>query len=182
MYHINNNYEVKECNASIQENCPFFGNFGNNNHYQDYIEATKISEQVLAKNLGTFSETNSNFINNRNEISYYLKKFGFVREGHLLPEVKSMKEIVNKWFAGDKEKYSTFKKIISKEDLSIDTKKDITILIMRGCTINTTENVKTLGNQNSASDASEITIISENSDKITLEDLRTGQYNLFLDN
>ena len=182
MYHINNKYEVKECNASKKENCPFFGNFGNDNHYENFAQAKRISENVSSNNHNMFSgSASSAFVRSRNEISDYFNKLGLVREGHLLPEVRSTKEMVNKWFSGDKERYTSFKKVISDNELNAETKKEIAILLMRGFSVSTTENVRNLGaHDKDFLGISEVTIIGEKSDKVTQDDLKNGDAKAFL--
>lgn len=51
-WHINNDKEVKHCKAQGQDACPF----GDNPHSDDQQELYKISEDLLAKELGIFKK------------------------------------------------------------------------------------------------------------------------------
>lgn len=180
MYHINNQYEVKPCGATMKENCPFFGNFGNENHYENFEQAVISSEAASQGTHGMFAgSASSAFTRNRNDIEQHFIQWGLVRKTNPLPEVRSTQEMINKWFSGDKTRYNSFKKIITDKDLNSDTKKDIAILLMRGLSVSTTNNVRKLGENKNNTTNSEITIIEENSDTITQNDLREGNAQAF---
>ena len=180
MYHINDQYEVKPCGAASKESCPFFGNFGNDNHYENFNNAVATSEAVSQKSHGMFAKSASSaFSQNRDTIKKSFFQWGLARTENPLPEVKNTQDMINKWFAGDAMRYNALKNTITNDDLNQETKKDIAILLMRGLSVSTTNNVRTLGDSSNNSSNSEITIISEDSDKITQDDLRTGNAQAF---
>lgn len=185
MYHINSKYEVYECHAKNQENCPFFGNFDSDNHYDNINDAIAASEQASSSRHGVFSDEtpSSMFAKRRDGIANYFNKFGLVGGGNPLPLVSNTREMIDKWFLGDKEVYNSFKVVVSDKTLNHETKKDIVKMLMRGFNVNATNNVRDLKgySKNDLDNNSEITIIAEQSDKITQDDLKQGKAKPFID-
>lgn len=181
-FHINNKFEVHECGASVPEKCPFWGNFGNDNHYPDRVSALQAAEKIADKSHTTHHphRVSPQFVKNRDFLRNALLKYGNVDKSDL-PEVGNVKEMIAKWFSGDRQRYSTFKQMIENPNLTQETKKEIAFMLMKGVHIHTNSTVKNINAENShgTADESEVTIISDTPDKITLNDLKNGGLTAF---
>lgn len=188
-YHINDDYEVKPCSATEDGRCPFWGRHSGNNHYNNENDAINAIETILSKK-HTFSFRKKNtvkveFIKHREETRKSLINYSNV-DNNSLEHVENVDEMIQKWFNGDKETYSTFKNTINNEEIKDDTKKSVSSFLQKGMSVKNTKNVKDLPIEldNDFSndfdfDSSEITLIDDTPDKVDLEDLRNGHLNAF---
>lgn len=176
MYHINDSYEAGPCHAARKETCPFFGRFGNDNHYDSYDKARRNAERISEQHLGGHLTRNT-FDQNRRMIEEYMVSFGFVAPGHRLPRVRNNREIVRKWFKGDEKRYRAFKHFVNLPDkeMVLSTKQDVVTMLMRGMTVESVSKVREMRNtSDDIPTRSEITIIEERSDSVDLADLKNG--------
>lgn len=175
MYHINLEFEVGKCGATTIARCPFANSHeGSAHHYSDLNDALTASEKLYKDKHGAFATSASPFAKNKATISEHMTKWGLATTANPLPEANSTREIIDKWFAGKTESYSAIKELIEDEDLNSDTKKDIAILHLRGLNVSTINNVRTLGIAEKENTNSQITIISEDSDRVSTQDIQDG--------
>lgn len=204
-YHISNDTKSRKCNAQSPATCPLRDNtqkFVNEiqasggtidqsimnpkNHYKTAEEAQVVVESIMnARNpLRTKKKPPSAaFIKNRDLIKESLINFGNVSEEEI-SEVSNIREMVKEWFNGDRNAYNAFKYIAENETIDDETRKKIAEMVNGNFKVTTVQQVSNIGlkknNRTEISQQSEITIIDEDSDKITLDDLRKGKIKPFI--
>lgn len=136
-WHINDKGEVGRCSAT-KGNCPFGGASGLENHYASQEEAEKFvaSSMVGFSTMGTSSKRrpSESFKNARDTLRKSLVDYG-VSKSNELPEVRTVNEIVQHWFAGDRKKYEAFKGLVNDQTMNATAKKSVAQLINRGVTV-----------------------------------------------
>lgn len=181
-FHINNNYEVHSCGANTEEKCPYYGKFGNNNHYDDQNEATRVSQLLMSKKhslIPSQKKDSSRFFDKKNEILSILKKNKI--DTKKIPEVYTMKDMIHKWFNGDKEVYEELLNINNNKDYKDSTKRSLIKFLINGVIIDDVNSIQSMNNVNNTLDSkSNITIIDDFDDNITLDDLRKGRLQAFV--
>ena len=101
-WHINGNTKPGECNADPIEKCPYYGYFGNDNHYATEKEARDHAEKFnKAVHGSTMSVRKSpSRSENLNTVKKALASVG-IPEGDLNKH-KTVSSIVKTFFHGDK--------------------------------------------------------------------------------
>lgn len=186
-YHINNDYEVRPCGATEETRCPFWGNNGSSNHYPDEATATRKAEEILASkhnvNEGKTKAPTAQFKKNKQFISEALIEYGNVKSEKDLQDVSNVKEMINEWFSGDRDKYNSFRKLIADEGFTEDTKKSVAHLILRGLPVRKTRSVYDISSQADMNkrnnDISEVTILEEFSENIDLDNIRKNNFSFY---
>lgn len=186
-YHINKDYEVKPCDASDETNCPFFGNNGGTNHYENEKEALNKVEELLDKkhnvNKGKTKRPTAQFVKNKKFISEALIEYGNIKEKDL-QDVSDVKEMINEWFNGDREKYNSFRNLINDNGFTEDTKKSVAHLILRGLPVQKTQSVYDISSaqteqSNSTFANSHVTILEDFPEDVDLEHIRDNRFSFF---
>lgn len=185
-YHINNDYEVRPCGATEETRCPFWGNNGNSNHYADEATATKKAEEILASkhnvNEGRSKAPTAQFKRNKKFISEALIEYGNIKSEKDLKEVSNVKEMINEWFNGDREKYNSFRKLINDEGFTEKTKKSVAHLILRGLPVQKQKSVYDISIESKTSndrEISQVTILEDFTEDIDLDNIRQNNYSFF---
>lgn len=180
-YHINNDYEVKPCGASDESRCPFFGRDGESNHFTSSDEAISKAEEKLAQKHNSSAakrkRSTPQFTKNKEFIKEAIIEYGNVQSGEELQEVTTVREMVEKWFDGDRRKYNEFKKLIDDNGFTKESKKSVAHMIMHGVAIQKKKSVYDISETtNASSETSEITILEESSEKIDWDSLDPNSF------
>lgn len=185
-YHINNDYEVKPCGASDMSRCPFYGNDGDSNHYADEATAVRKVEEILSAKhnvtKGKNKQPSAQFRRSKKFIAEALVEYGNVNSEKDLQDVSNVKDMISKWFNGDKDKYDSFRKLIDDEGFTENTKKSVAHLILRGLPVQKKQSVydisfePVLANDRSVS---EVTILEDFTEEIDLDNIRKNNFSFF---
>lgn len=189
-YHINNDYEVRPCGATEEGRCPFYGQNGSSNHYANEAEAITKAEEILSTkhnvNEGRSKAPTEQFKKNKEFISEALVEYGSVKSHKDLQDVSNVKEMINEWFSGDREKYNGFRKLIADEGFTEETKKSVAHLILRGLPVQKRKSVYDISsetdNTNKENEISEVTILEDFTEQIDLENIRKDNKFSFFNN
>lgn len=186
-YHINDDYEVKPCSATVDGRCPFWGKHNGDNHYNSENDAIEAIETILSKK-HTFSfkkkhMQDAQFIKHREETRKNLINYANVDESELTP-VSNVDEMVKQWFSGDRNKYDSFQETATNNNLKDNTKQAVSGFLQKGMSVNSTKSVKDIPFENTSEslddfDSSEITLIDDVPDKLSWDDLRSGALKAF---
>lgn len=184
-YHINNDDEAKPCGAQYEENCPFFGKNGGTNHFTSYEDAAQRLEQILVDRHNAFASSQKKlspqFIQNRDFIKDTIDTYS---DSDSLPNVYNTKDMIDKWFNGDRETYRKFKMLVSEKGFTSETRVSVAELLRKGIIVESSSSVHQVGKDSSVDgrDFSEITILDDTPDFVDINSLRRGELNAFFKN
>lgn len=204
-HHISRDLKARKCGAASPQTCPLKNSteefiketimmggeidkklLNPRNHYVNAEEAQEAVDAILEARNPMKSKKkppSQAFIKNRELLKDSLIKYGNVDEKDI-SEVANIREMVKEWFGGDRNAYTTFKYIAESETIDDNTRKKIAEMVNGNFKVTTINNVSNIGSKkdtkSSQINQSEITIIDEVSDKITLEDLRNGNVSPFI--
>lgn len=174
-YHVNpNTGMVSPCNAKIK--CRFGGASGDENHFSRKSEANKFSEKIMEQKFSPMKSTSrqkkTSFAKNRENLKKDLLASGVISADDKLPNVRSKKEMIDKWFDGDKEKFETISKVNSETSLRDTTKKSVGTFINNSVKVNV---VSDLDFEDSGNDKSNVDLLNEDLESINIDDIRRGK-------
>lgn len=134
-WHINGQGQVGRCSA--KKKCPFGGVSGFENHYTNKEDAELAAISKL-EGVSPWSTAKKNggvsFQQTRDSMKKTLLSLG-VAKANELPEVSNTKELVEKWFDGDKSKFEDFKELSSNKELAPAAKKAMAQMLNKGLSI-----------------------------------------------
>jgi hypothetical protein len=184
-YHINDKGEVHRCKARVK--CRFGGATGVENHYSSLAEAEVAAQKTLTDNYGSMGAVqratpSPQFTRTREAIRAALVRYSAVENGSVLPEVATVQELVAKWFAGDRARYTTFRQLSENEDLADATKTSIGGFFKGGFSVSVSSTADALPTKKQASkfSASEIDLLDDAPEgKLDREALLGGRLKAF---
>lgn len=184
-YHVNpGTGKVSVCRAKIK--CRFGGVDGTENHYDSKQEANAAAELVMAE---LHADTNrlkeplrkavpvrTEFEASKKRIRESLAKAGVDVD---LPDVRTEKELIAKWFNGDTEKYKVIARIADPNDsLQSETKKSVSGFVKRGAAVGFVTDIDALNKvkrkKPTELEQSEVDIMDDGFEKIDPRSLATG--------
>lgn len=131
-YHVNpETGKASPCRAKVR--CRFGGESGQENHYTSKVEADRAAEAVLQEKYDTPSthkKVSPTFKKKCDRLKEGLAATGVSRR---LPAVSNERELIEKWFDGDREKYELISRLTHPEsDLKQNTKTAVNRLVKNG--------------------------------------------------
>lgn len=180
-YHINDRGEVRPCRAK-PGNCRFGGASGTADHFESAAEARVAADKKLQKSYGAVASVarplnDAQFRNLRDDVQSALVTYGGVPKASDLDEVRSVDDMVQKWFAGDAARLKSFRRLMRDTTMDTDTKKSVASFINKGMAVNTTDAVEKLQKTDSAD--SDIELLDEPVRGMSLDAIRAGNLRAF---
>lgn len=166
------------CRAKKDEACPFYRGENESNHFATKEEAAEAAQKMLQKKHGLFHQGKTAFIKKRDIVEQNLKKYGVLNVKNL-PKVSTQKEMIDEWFNGDVTKLNKFNEVVKSEEFSEDTKRSILKMVMaKGIQLNSIKDIDSLS-EVSDTGLSAVTIIEEDADNVSIEDIRNKKFSIF---
>ena len=174
-FHINDAEKVGQCKARPGY-CPFKSADGKEMpHYSTREEATIALTKKLEKqypNTMTTRKTRraipKKFLESQKNIKELLVEMN-IKKADELTQVETVKEMVDKWFDGNRANYTTFRDL-AKTDLTTRSKESISKMFNDNITVNIANNSNLDTKPNSR--FSNIDLLDDTFDKITIEDFK----------
>lgn len=183
-YHINKNDEVKPCRAK-EGNCRFGGRSGSENHYADINAAKEEANKRLENKYSELKSTtktlsSEQFKSIHDRLQNALVLYGGADKNEL-SKVKTVDEIVEKWFDGDSSRYRSFRRLMNDESMKEDAKRSVGGLIQKGMKVNSSSTVEGINSKLEKSKFvdSEVDLLDEPIKGMNIDTIKSGLLKAF---
>ena len=177
-FHVNKKGEIRPCPAKKKCRLQWFDG-ETAPHFESIDEARAGVEKIFAQKYGSTKSTRSNpsFLKLRQNIRQELVNSGVIPTASSLPDVHSTSELIEKWFAGDKNKYNVIKRIVTDNTMKKETKASVGSFVASGLDVSISQKASQFSAPSPL--GSEVEILDEDSVGVSLESLHSGKMKLF---